>query len=65
MTDGNSAKPVHSPEEMCAIIGALSQEVIDRLTLVAASLANMLGGVDGEDLKRPRFSESLRSRGLG
>jgi len=58
VTDGNAAKPVHSPEEMCAIIGALSQEDIDRLTLVAASLANMLGGVDGEDLLHDAFVAS-------
>jgi DNA-directed RNA polymerase specialized sigma24 family protein len=58
VTDENAAKPVHSPEEMCAIIGALSQEDIDRLTLVAASLANMLGGVDGEDLLHDAFVAS-------
>lgn len=58
MTDGNAARPVYSPEEMCRIIDAFSQEEIDRLTLAAASLANMLGGVEGRDLLHDAFVAS-------
>ncbi len=50
MTDGNGARPVHTPEEMCTIIHDLSKEEMDRLTLYAARLANTLGGIEARDL---------------
>lgn len=58
MTDGNQAKPVHTPEEMCAVIGALSKEDIDRLTLAATRMANTMGGIDARDLLHDAFLAS-------
>lgn len=58
MTDGNQAKPVHTPEEMCAIIRALSKEDIDRLRLAAERMANTLGGIDARDLLHEAFLAS-------
>lgn len=61
MTDGNGAKPVHTPEEMCTIIHDLSKEEMDRLTLYATRLANSLGGVEARDL----LHQSLIAATLG
>jgi RNA polymerase sigma factor (sigma-70 family) len=58
LTDGNQAKPVHTTEEMCAIIRALSKEDIDRLRLAAERMANTLGGIDAEDLLQEAFLAS-------
>lgn len=58
MTDGNGARPIHTPDEMCAIIDALSKDEVDRLTLYAVRLANTLGGVDARDLLHEAFVAS-------
>jgi hypothetical protein len=58
LTDGNQAKPVHTTEEMCAIIKALSKEDIDRLRLAAERMANTLGGIDARDLLHEAFLAS-------
>jgi DNA-directed RNA polymerase specialized sigma24 family protein len=50
VTDGNGAKPVYSPEEMCTIIDGLSNIDMDRLALCATRLANTMGGVEAKDL---------------
>jgi len=41
---------VYTPEEMCAIIGDLSNDDTRRLALYSARLANTLPGVDPKDL---------------
>jgi DNA-directed RNA polymerase specialized sigma24 family protein len=55
LTDEQSVKPVHSPDEMCAIIDGLSAEAKQRLTLCAQRLANTLAGVDAQDLMQEAF----------
>jgi DNA-directed RNA polymerase specialized sigma24 family protein len=58
LTDGNRATPVHTPEEMCAIIRALSNEDIDRLRLASERMANTLGGIEARDLLHEAFLAS-------
>lgn len=55
MNDRIGAKPVHTPEEMCAIIDALSKEDMDRLMLCALRLANSLEGTEARDLLHQAF----------